>query len=226
MELIRSELILEFDQSTQLITPARKVFDILAQAPPQAKFGEPGVRIRDSRTKKLVRWRYERLDIILEQIDSKVGYLSEFMKSIEMVNSAAPIGKIARILLTTNWILPMPAYDFDQLNQRYVEKMVSPKMSIPDSHIYDSSVILDGNIGDNFKIHHQSGPMEPKQLLKEYLEFHRKNIPDVFLFLLVGTYYVKMVEYSNEELQRILIELIRISEQHSVDINKIWEDKP
>ena len=225
MELVRSELRLEFDQSTQLLTPARKVFDALAKAPPQGQFREPGVRIKDSKDKKLIRWRYEHLAIVLEQTNHRASHLPEFVKNVEIVNSVAPIGKIKEILLITNWILPMPQYDFDQLNQWYLKKMTSPEMIIPNISIYDSSVILDSKIGDDFKLHHQSGPMEPKQLLKDHLDFNRKDIPKVFLFLLIGTYYMKVLEYSNEELQRILKELVRISEQHSLDISKVWEDK-
>jgi hypothetical protein len=85
--------------------------------------------------------------------------------------------------------------------------------------------MFDSKISDDFRLHHQSGPMEPKQLLKEHLEFHRKDIPKVFIFLWISIYYMKMIEYSVEELQRILRELIRISVQHSSDISKVWEDK-
>lgn len=222
MQLVQLQIALEFDESTQLHTPARKIYDVLAATPPKAKPKEPGTNIRNEKQKLLINWRYERCRVVLERTENRDECVSLMMRLFEAIDSVAAIGKIQDMDVRTSWILPVPRHSFDSLNELYMHTMISQKEFMKGTH--DSSIILDGRI-DDFLFHHQSGPMEPKQLLETFLVFKRENLPKVFIFLLTSITYKKVIEYSRSEIHRLLMDALHKCERHSEDFGKIWEGK-
>jgi len=139
---------------------------------------------------------------------------------LEIINSAAPITKISSKQLVTNWIIPARKQTFSALEELYRRRMMAEGKFMHGT--YDSSVVLDMKIDDCI-LHHQSGPMEPKQLCANYLEYEREDLPKVFLFLYASLRDAKVIEYSREEMQHYLEKAFDQCTAHSQAFSEIWE---
>ncbi|MBL7209986.1 MAG: hypothetical protein ISS52_07800 [Dehalococcoidia bacterium] len=220
MQLVGLEATIKFDEATQVRTPARNIFSALGGKTPKTKLREPGVTIKNEKEKFLISWHYEECRIVLEETKTHKECLDLVVNIIQTIDSVAPVGTMQEVRLETRWLLPAPSHDFNSLNELYMRMMVSPKEFMKDA--YDSSVIIDSET-DDFVLHHQSGPMEPSQLLEDFLEFKRDKLPGVFIFLSVGLTHTKVLEYSREKLQTLFADGLHRCEQHAEDFHKIWE---
>lgn len=220
MQLVRVGIQIEFQEGAQLHTPARRVFTALGAKPPKTPPKEPGARIIREREKTLVRWWYNGCMIVLERTENRDECVDLAIQFLETIDSVARIGNMQTIDVNTYWILPTPRHGFTSLNELYVQTLISQKNFM--KGIFDTSVIFDTNI-DDLILSHQSGPMEPKQLAKDFLTFKRKNLPKVFIFLRVGISHRNVLEYSKEKMHSFLVECLSHCEHHSKDFSKIWE---
>jgi hypothetical protein len=72
----------------------------------------------------------------------------------------------------------------------------------------DVGLSLDERVGDATR-HRQIGPMEPRQLNENFLQFKRDDLPPAFLFLGMGESRASMRPYSDDEYQPFLTDAIR-----------------
>ncbi|MFC1938611.1 hypothetical protein ACFLWM_00435 [Chloroflexota bacterium] len=220
MRLVHVGTIIDFAEDTVPTTPAYKIVRALGQGKPKTKVREPGVNIQDDKMKVKFNWSYEDCRVLTESRQSQTESIEGVVEIIESINEVAPIGKLKRIGYDAFWILPMKNRDFGSLNELYKETMIKQVPFIGEA--IDSSVVLDFNRGD-FTLHHQSGPMEPLQLQGQYLEFDGGKLPKLFLFLITGTVYFKVVEYSKEAITNIFNIASEHCERHSKEFAKLWE---
>lgn len=221
MLLVHFDIEFEFNEATRLRTPAHKVFDAFSGKLRGPEPREPGTNIRDEKQKFTVNWKYERCRIVLEETEDWSKCISTLTKLLEIINNVVPFGKLQNTNVDTEWILPAEKHDFTSLNEIYMRTFISPKDFMRDT--YDSSIVLDSKI-DDFILHHQSGPMMRKQLSEDYLVFKRPNLPAQLIFLLVGARYTKVIQYSKEEIQRLVTNAFNLCERHSNKFGEIWED--
>jgi hypothetical protein len=179
MQLVHFKIDFEFDETTRLHTPARKVFNAFGGKVRKTKPSEPGANLKDEKSKLEIIWRYERCKIRLEDTEDRSKCLSRVKGILEAIDNVAPIGKLNNTEVMTEWILPAKRHDFNSLSELYAKTMISTKEFMPG--IYDYSVVFDSRIGD-FVLHHQSGPMMEEQLAKEYLIFKRPNLPKNLIY--------------------------------------------
>lgn len=222
MQLVHFKIGFQFDETTSLHTPARKIFQTLSGKATKAKASEPGANLKFEKSKLEIIWRYERCRVSMEDTDDSKKCLSMVKGILERIDNAAPMGKLNNTEILTEWILPAKKHDFNSLNELYEKTMICTKEFMPGR--YDSSVILDSRTGD-FVLHHQSGPMMEEQLAKEYLVFKRPNLPKYMIFLIVGARYQKVIQYSKEEMNRFIEDAFDLCESHSNEFSKIWEGK-
>ena len=220
MQLVHTEITLGFKGGIQLQTPARRVFSALGGKIPRTKPEEPGVRIRDEEKRIVVKWNYEQITIVSEERKDLAGCIDSVLHFLEVIDSVAPLEKVKGVELLSSWILPMTQKDFSSLNTLYVDKMMQHNEFTRD-HNRDSSVVLDTDVVD-FMLHHQSGPMGSKQLLEKYLVFEMKEVPRLFMFLMVGALHSKVIKYSKELMNEILRNASNHCLRHSNNFAEIW----
>ncbi len=222
MQLVRLRIEFQFDETTSLHTPARRVFETLGGKATKAKASEPGANLKFEKSKLEINWRYEKCRVSIEDTNDSGKCLSMVKGILEKINNTAPMGKLNDTEITTEWILPTKKHDFRSLEELYAKTMMCTEEFMPGR--YDSSVVLDSRTGD-FVLHHQSGPMMEKQLAKEYLAFKRPNLPKNLIFLMIGAKYVKMIQYNKDEMNRFIEDAFGLCESHSKEFSKIWEGK-
>jgi hypothetical protein len=223
MKLVRVDLAIHFDETTMQRTPANKVFRAFGGGPrPKDTPGEPGARVTYPKDKAAVRWNYDNCQIILEKRQDYSKHQEVLMNFLQQIDSAAPIANMKSRALRTNWLLPIPDLPYASLNALYQQKLIVPHDFT--SNAYDSSVILDISIGD-YVLHHQSGPMQPKQLLADFLEFEANDLPQVFVFLDVEVTQNKVVDYTKKNMQQFLEDAFTHSDAHQSQFSRIWEGK-
>lgn len=220
MELVAFYVEIEFAEQNRLHTPARRVFGALGGKASGPGPREPGTRVRIQDLRGLVSWHYDACEIRIEKIESRGACIDAIMRLLEIINSAAPITKISSRHLVTNWIIPARKHTFSALEELYRQRMMAERKFMQGT--YDSSVVLDIKI-DDYILHHQSGPMEPKQLCANYLEYEREDLPKAFLFLYASLRDTKMIEYSREEMQHYLEKAFDQCTAHSQAFNETWE---
>lgn len=222
MHLVSFKVEFQFDETTGLRTPARKVYDAFGGKATKTKALEPGANIKYQKSKIEIIWRYDRCRIIIEDTENSSKCLSEVKGILETIDNIAPMGKLNNAEVFTEWILPAERHDFNLLNELYEKTMICKKEFMPG--IYDSSIVLDSRIGD-FDLHHQSGPMVQEQLAKQYLIFKRLNLPKNLIFLMISAKFQKVIQYSKEEMNRFIEDAFGLCESHSNEFSKIWEGK-
>jgi len=220
MQLVQFSAELEFDKSTKPYTPAHRVFSAFGGKTPKIQPREPGANIRDEKEKIIINWQYEKCAIRFEKTEDPIECMSIMTRLMETIDSAVPIGKLQSTKVITEWILPAPQNDFASLSELYMRKMIAPNEFMKGT--YDSSIVLDIKMGD-FILHHQSGPMERKQLLEQYLVYKHDNLPKVLIFLYTIATYAKVVNYNKKEMHNIIENAFRVCERHSSEFGKIWE---
>lgn len=222
MQLVQLILQIEFDErNTLLHTPARKVFQALGGKVGKTQPTEPGAHILSESDKAEIRWNYDYCSIALEQIERHAESLKLIIDYLRTIDSVVPIGKLKVVELRTNWILPMTKYDFASLNRLYMQTVLSQKDYMQAT--FDTGVVLDMRI-DDWIIHHESGPMNLKQLQEEYLHFRWGNLPQVFIFLLVSVKSINLLQYSVEQMGDFLTRGFDYCSRHSDNFYNIWRD--
>lgn len=222
MQLVHFRIEFQFDETTSLRTPARKVYDAFGGRAKKAKALEPGASLKYEKSKIEIFWRYERCRIRMEDTEDSSECLRTVEGILETIDNTAPMGKLNDTEVMTEWILPAKRHDFNSLNELYEKTMICTKEFMPG--IYDSSVVLNSRVGD-FALHHQSGPMKQEQLAEEYLVFKRPNLPKNLIFLRISAKYQKVIHYSKEEMNRLIENAFGLCESHSNEFSKIWEGK-
>lgn len=220
MQLVHISIDIKFEENAELYTPARKVFTALGGKIPKTLPREPYVSIRREKLKALVNWRYNGCRITLERTENRNECVNLAVQFLETIDSVVRIGNMQRVDVNTNWILPTPRHNFASLNELYMQTLMSQKKFMEGT--FDSSVILDGRI-DDLILSHQSGPMEPKQLVEEFLVFKREALPKLFIFLSIEISHRNVLEYSKVKMRSFLEECLSHCERHSEDFGKIWE---
>jgi hypothetical protein len=221
MKLVHVELRIEFDETTMQRTPANKVFRAFGGgAKAKGAPREAGAKISIDNIKTVIRWNYDSCQIVIEKQQDYSKHQALLMEFLQQIDSAVPIGNIRSRTLRTEWVLPIPDVDYASLNASYQQKLIVPHDFT--SNASDSSIVVDIRIGDSV-LHHQSGPMQPKQILAEFLEFERNDLPELFVFLDVGVIQTKVVDYSKKEMQEFLKDAFMHCEAHQGQFGRIWE---
>lgn len=222
MQLVQLRLVIEFDErDTSLHTPARKVFQAFGGKVSKTRPTEPGAHILSESDKAEITWDYDHCSIALEQIERYAESLKLIMNYLSIIDSVVPIGKLKVAELGTRWILPTTKYDFASLNRLYMQTILSQKDYMRDT--FDTGVILDMR-ADDWIIHHESGPMNSKQLQEDYLHFKRENLPQVFMSLLVSVKSTNLLQYSVEQMDNLLARGFDCCSQHSDSFHNVWRD--
>lgn len=169
-----------------------------------------------------VMWNPATCRVVAEDVSDQAQCLETLLSALDRINEAAPMGRIANRRFFGHWILPQEKYGFAALERKYREAMVAPN-SVSDA-AFDSSVVFDIKI-DGWILHHQSGPMAPKQLRKEYLRFEIGDLPQAFLFLEASTLDQNAIEYARSEMHSFLTESLALSVEHSRRFEQIWEGR-
>lgn len=222
MSLVQFSIELQFDKTTQVRTPAYKVFNAFAMGEaPKIKPMEPGALLKNEDHKFEIDWRYQSCKITLEKTEKRDVYVDLLLDLLETINSAVPIGNIRKTITGTKWIFPAPQYNYASLNDLYIRTVLSKHEFLQGTS--DAGIILDGRI-DNLDTHHESGPMEPKQLLERFLVFKHENLPKLFIFLYTTISYTKVLKYSVGEMREFLQSAINRCESCGDNFGRIWED--
>ena len=223
MQLVYFRVELEFAEKSHLSSPAENVYRALTgKKPYKSEIAEPGAHISLSDQKVDIRWRFDKCRIILEDASSLEHCVETVLLWLSQIDKVAPMGKIASTEVTTYWLLPTPSYDFASLERKYRAKMIANNADILKG-TFDSSVILDIGI-DNYILHHQSGAMEPQQLLEEHLVFKPDEVPKVFLFLWASITNQDEVKYSKDGMHKQLSALFNHCMSHSNAFGQIWKE--
>lgn len=160
--------------------------------------------------------------VYVESVSDQTKCISLLLSTLDKINEAAPIEKIVNRRFGSFWILPQPNYDLAVLERKYREVMIAP------NHISnaasDSSVVLDITKG-KLVLHHQSGPMNPPQLLSQYLRFESQDLPHSFLFLESSTLDQNVISYAHKEMHEFLVNSMSLCVEHSGQFEQIWEGR-
>jgi len=222
MRLLGIDLRFDFVGEIREYTLAQQVHKAITGAKPKETRQQVAedVMVRSPKRKLAVKWGSESFGVVLEEVTNIDDFTEVVMPLLDRINGVAPIDQLTGRMIITDWLLPTPSYDFAALEQKYRKTMMTPQ-SIQDG-TFDSSVILDSKVKD-WILHHQSGAMSVKQLLRDYLAFKPDNVPNVFLFLLTSIEETKVVQYSNEEMRNFLAKSFALCKSHSDAFERIWE---
>jgi hypothetical protein len=221
---VQFALRLEFAEAMKIHSLSYQIFTTLTGKSPKPEpdiVVERGVRLRIDKDKISVSWVPTYCQIALEEISDisdKKHYIDGIISVLETINGIAKIGKLSNKKLLTYWILPTPQYDFVSLERKYREIMIT-KNDISDT-AYDSSAIFDIK-RDQWILHHQSGPMEPRQLQQDYLSFKLDNVPKTFIFLEATLTDNNMIQYSKEEVCNFMERALENCISHMEGFNRI-----
>lgn len=230
MKPVQFCLQLQFAEAVRMHPLSYQIFSKLAGEPPKPKpepIIERGARLRVDEDKMTIVWVPTYCRIALEELSDTPGssdkkhYIDRIISTYETINEVVKIGELSYQTLLTYWILPTPQYDFVSLERKYREIMII-KNDISDT-AYDSSVIFDIR-KDKWDLHHQSGPMEPQQLHKEYLTYRVDKVPKTFIFLEASLTDNNVLQYSREEASRFMEVALEICISHMEEFNRIWEE--
>jgi len=186
------------------------------------RISERGVRLLLNEDKVSVIWAPTHCEIRVENVSDKEHCIDRVISVLETINSVAPIEELRDSRFLTYWILPTPQYDFLSLERKYRDMMIVEN-DISNA-AYDSSVILDIS-ADKWTLHHQSGVMEPQQLMQEYLRFKRDDVPKTFLFLEASIFNKNVVKYSKEAIHTFMTKSLEYCVSHMEEFNRIWEGR-
>lgn len=220
MDLIQLRIRIDFDEkNTHIHTPARKVFTAFGARVPAQHPIEPGTQIKINDLKAQINWNYERCLITLERTEKIDNGIDSMVSFLSTIDSVVPIVKIKSFELGCKWIYPAPKHSFASLNELYMQRVLSRADYLQGT--YDTGIILDIKI-DDWVVHHESGPMEPKQLLEQFLRFKRDNLPKAFIFLRVDGTYRNVIQYSEENIRNLIEKGLGYCKQNSKSFNELW----
>jgi hypothetical protein len=213
---------LRFTEGSRQYSPALKVFRAIGGEKARNKpISEPVTDMNITDEKVSIRWRHEGCRIAVESSRDIDQCIEKALLWLNQINEAVPMGTVAATELTTDWILPANGVTFAELESRYRGKTIAIRDGISEG-TYDSSIILDAHV-DDCVLHHQSGVMDARQLLGQYLAFKPEEVPPLFLFLLVGVTSKKEMEYTGRDMQKMLSTLSTYSVSHADAFNKMWK---
>jgi len=180
---------------------------------------EEGVRLKLPAEKLSIIWTSNGCSIRSENLKDAQSSSTTILNTLSAINELVVFDQLSDRRLGTCWILPMSKYTLKELEQLYRQEMMT-KHSNYDG-VYDSSVILD--IKREGKIlHHQSGPMDYKQLKRDYLRYELKDVPQAFLFLEASVSDSKTVKYSFDNMRSFMLDSFSCCESHSKEFESIW----
>ncbi len=223
MRLVQLGIRLDFAEERRIYTVGQKVVEaITGEVPVEPKPPHTqGVKFRSSKRKLAIVWNPLWCVIASEDVSNLDTCIETILTTLEQISSAASIYKLSERRVITYWILPAPSYDFPSLEQKYREIMIAQNEI--SSLASDSSTVFDINMG-KWTLHHQSGTMEPQQLLGgNYLQFKADDIPKAFLFLEASIMEKKVLEYSNKDTRNYLVKSLDYCKSHTDAFNRIWE---
>jgi hypothetical protein len=216
------ELTLDFAEETRLKTPAKFFREVLGVDGFGSVEGEEHIVKRDEKAKFALSWRYSHCSMVQESKEDSQECIDLFISFLEKINAAVPIGKLSRTMLRVDLVFPST----NTTQFKYLE-LCYRKTFIKDNglfeNIYDSSVVWDMDFGQ-WKLHHQSGAMEVKQLQKDFREFKiKENHPTLFLFLLIQVTNNNVIEYYKESFKELISSGLQACESHANNFGKIVE---
>lgn len=223
MRLVQFGIRLDFAEEGRIYTLGQKVYRaITGEVPSKPELGyTEGFKLRASKRKLAIIWNPHWCVVASEDVSNPDKCIETILTTLEQISSAAPIRKLNERRVITYWILPAPNYDFPSLEQKYRERMIAQNEI--SSLAYDSSAVFDIRIGE-WILHHQSGAMDPQQLLgSDYLQFKADDIPKTLLFLDTSIVDKKVVEYSSKDIRNYLVASLDHCKFHSDAFHRIWE---
>lgn len=190
----------------------------------EAKIAEPipekGLKLTIDEDKMSVIWNPAHCRIATENVTDRRHSTDIIISLLNRIDEIAPIDKIKERSVITCWILPAPDYDFTSLERKYRSLMVA-KSNISDD-AFDSSAIFDIRV-NKWVLHHQSGAMNPKQLMHDYLRFKPDNLSKVFIFLEATITAQDMVKYSRDNIRSFIEKSLDYCADHAEAFNQLWE---
>jgi len=222
MNLLQCRLRVEFANPMGVSSLAELIHKELTQQDLKVpKINETGFNIIFRDDKMFVHWNPKFADVYVERFDNHQVSLNKLNFVLEQVDKVHAIIKTANIRFFTCWMIATPKYTFVELEEKYRNTMI--KQNNLFESVFDSSVIVETKIDNELVLHHQSGPMEPKQLMTSYLKFPYNEVPQSFLFLETCVRNSNLLEYSREAMLKFINLSFEHCNKHQELFSKIWE---
>jgi hypothetical protein len=219
MNISKFELILHFSNTLRAKTPIQNIGLLLGEEVTEDI--EPVISRKESE-KFAIRWDYDEVGILKEDVRNVRGCINKFLKTTKIINGAVPIGNLLKRQLVIDWIFPIDEkYNFKQLQRKYTEFFINNNELIRNT--FDSSVLLDYH-SEQGTLHHQSGAMQIPQLENEFRSFViPKNNPKLFLFLETQIENGEPITYSDLDMEDFIGKSYQICRTHANVFQKIVE---
>lgn len=219
MNISAFDLRLQFAEDTKLRTPIKAVCELLGEEVSEEI--EPVIS-REENAQFAVRWDYDEIGILKEDVGSVRRCITRFLETTENINKVAPIGNLSKRQLTVDWILPTDKkYKFKQIELKYRKVFIISNELVKGS--FDSSMLLDIDC-EQGTLHHQSGAMKIPQLKDDFRSFEiGKNHPRVFLFLQTEIENKQVTTYSKEDMRDFMWKSYQICKSHATHFRKVME---
>ena len=139
MNISKFELILQFSDSTKVRTPIQNIAMLLGEEANEEI--EPVISRRENE-KFAIRWDYDEVGILKEDVRNVRQCITKFIKTTEKINGMIPIGNLSKRQLVIDWIFPVnDKYSFKQLQHKYTDLFIINDKLVRNT--FDSSVLLD-----------------------------------------------------------------------------------
>ena len=219
MNISKFELILQFSDSTKVRTPIQNIAMLLGEEANEEI--EPVISRRENE-KFAIRWDYDEVGILKEDVRNVRQCITKFLKTTEKINGMIPIGNVSKRRLVIDWIFPVNnKYSFKQLQHKYTNLFIINDKLVRNT--FDSSVLLDYHSKQGI-LHHQSGVMKIPQLEKEFRSFVIPKInPKLFLFLETEIENEQPMTYSEQDMRDFVVESYQICKFHATLFKKVME---
>ena len=219
MNISKFELILQFSDSTKVRTPIQNIAMLLGEEANEEI--EPVISRRENE-KFAIRWDYDEVGILKEDVRNVRQCITKFLKTTEKINGMIPIGNVSKRRLVIDWIFPVNnKYSFKQLQHKYTDLFIINDKLVRNT--FDSSVLLDYHSKQGI-LHHQSGVMKIPQLEKEFRSFVIPKInPKLFLFLETEIENEQPMTYSEQDMRDFVVESYQICKFHATLFKKVME---
>jgi hypothetical protein len=217
MNISKFELILHFSDTTKAQAPIQKIGSLLNED--VTDDFEPVIS-RKENEKFAIRWGYDEVGLIKEDVRNVRGCINKFIKTTETINGAIPIGTLSKRQLAIDWIFPVDEkYNFKQLQRKYTDFFINKNELVRNT--FDSSMVLDFH-SEQGTLHHQSGAMKIPQLEIEFRTFVvPKNNPKLFLFLETEIENGEPKTYSEQDMGDFIEKSYQICRNHAILFKKL-----
>jgi hypothetical protein len=211
MNISKFELILSFSNTTKAQTPIQKIGSSLNEN--VTEDFEPVIS-RKEKEKFAIRWDYNEVGVIKEDVRNVKVCIKKFLKATENINEIIPLGNLSKRQLRIDWIFPVDEkYNFKILQRKYTNFFITKNIFARKA--FDSSLLLDFYT-EQGTLHHQSGAMKIPQLEGEFRSFIvPKNNPKLFLFLETEIENGVPVNYSEQDTEDFIVKSYQICLAHA-----------